>query len=501
MSTIIETIDRNALIAFSTQYSSVAHALMELIDNPFDYRKGRHLTVEVQADKTKDYVEVLDFGGEGMDDEGLAEWIKWGSGREHSLTDIGQYHVGGKLAAMYLADEVDIQCRKAGQNEIWRFRDSSWGSRTDLYSGELERVRGQLPARIAEIPTRVGFTRVRLSRLKEHRYNISDLERELSSTYRSLLSEGMSTITINGREIQPLATPVSNVFDPIRIEKTKLRTGITVRGEIYVIDRDRIPNNQSSAFKAGVRTVFNGRLITSGEEFSYYLSGRGPLQRLLGEIHLERIRPNTTKTDWNKDSLEWRELSIFMREQMQPAIAFLNQQGERKTVSRELRKKAALIRRRVVETFRKLAESGVANPGILAGEYDAPGGRKPPKTRKDGGGKQDSGSRSKRIVKKRTPPPSNAVGRLLRRYKGGIPEIEFDDLGKSTPRTQWRDNGKKRHIVINTGFPMFPSIGETEDYLFEAVVLHLLDDLQGDQPFRETLARLDQIVWAAEETS
>ena len=51
MATISESIGREALLAFASQYSSMSEALMELIDNPFDYRRGRRLTVEVTIDK------------------------------------------------------------------------------------------------------------------------------------------------------------------------------------------------------------------------------------------------------------------------------------------------------------------------------------------------------------------------------------------------------------------------------------------------------------------
>ena len=96
VSTLSESIGRQALIALSNQYASVTQAIMELVDNPFDYRRGSHLTVKVTINKTKGVIRVLDFGGLGMNDQGLVEWIRWGEGPRHSPNDIGQYHVGGK---------------------------------------------------------------------------------------------------------------------------------------------------------------------------------------------------------------------------------------------------------------------------------------------------------------------------------------------------------------------------------------------------------------------
>lgn len=123
MTTLRETIGREALLALASNYSSVSEALMELIDNPFDYRYGRHLRVEVTVDKRRDSIRVLDHGGEGMNAGGLSDWIAWGTGHEHNASDIGQYHVGGKLAAIYLAESVEIVCRRSGEREVWRFSD------------------------------------------------------------------------------------------------------------------------------------------------------------------------------------------------------------------------------------------------------------------------------------------------------------------------------------------------------------------------------------------
>ncbi len=68
--------------------------MMELIDNPIDYRRGRQLTIDVTVDKRAHRIEVLDYGGEGMDEAGLRDWIQWGTGHTHLDSDIGQWHDG-----------------------------------------------------------------------------------------------------------------------------------------------------------------------------------------------------------------------------------------------------------------------------------------------------------------------------------------------------------------------------------------------------------------------
>jgi len=501
VSTLSESIGRQALIALSNQYSSVTQAIMELVDNPFDYRRENHLTVEVTINKAKGLIRVLDLGGLGMNDQGLAEWIRWGEGLQHDSTDIGQYHVGGKLAAIYLADEIDIICRRKGETAVWRFMDPHWGSRTTLlqnhYAAQLtfDEACGLVPE-LGRTSEGVGFACVTLRKLKPHRHEQAILQAALADTYRVLLEERECTIRVNNDVISPIHIPESSVFDPIEIETTKLSEGVTVRGKIWVMDRDRMPAGRGITIKAGIRSVFNGRLVTSGEEFGHYLAGRGSLQRLIGEIRIGHFSPNTTKTGWDKDSPKWLAINDFMYRQMQPAVTFLNQLGESRPVSREQKKRAEVVRQMVEAALRRLAVEGLTGFSGLKGHSDAPAGRKPPSPVPDHDTPTKQNGSPRSSVTERTPPPEVAVGRLLRRYTSGVPRIDFDSLGRGL-RSQWRASPQGREIVINTSFPMYGRIGETEDYLFETVVLHLLADEEDPLPYSEAREKLDQIVWAA----
>jgi hypothetical protein len=81
-----ESIGREALIALSNQYPSVAHALMEMVDNPFDYRRGRRLQINIDLKKDRDTIIVQDSGGEGMGEdgaEGLDSVGNWTRSRCH----------------------------------------------------------------------------------------------------------------------------------------------------------------------------------------------------------------------------------------------------------------------------------------------------------------------------------------------------------------------------------------------------------------------------------
>ena len=507
---IDERFSREALLTLAPQYESVAQALAELVDNPIDYRRGRDLVIDLTVEKRNDILRVFDYGGQGMNDEGLMEWISWGMGHRHALTDIGQYHVGGKGALMYLAEDVEIICRKADDDDIWWFRDPEWGKRTEFLSGHpikplSANEAGRRVPGLAALDRGAGFTCITLRRLKKHRYEPKVLEARLGNTYRTLLQSGVCAISLNSKPIAPLDIPVSNVFDPIIIQHAKLEGGVTIDGSVWITDLDQMPAGRGIRTRAGIRTLFNGRLITDDEDFGHNLAGRGSLQRLRGELHIrtrqqdgDRLLPNATKTGWDKDKDQWAALESFMHDAIQPAIDFLRQQAAAVSVSRDQRKRGELVRRRIEDALRRMALTAEGSPGNLDGVTDRPGGRRPPSPP----GADDPSARRaphpRGPVTGRTPPPRDPVGRLTRRFQNGIPPFAFERLGLGSPRSQLREAPDA--IVINTDFPMYKRIGEEEDYLLETALLQLLDQERDPPAYRDTRERLDALIWASEPT-
>lgn len=497
MTEITEVIGRSALLAAASNYRSVAEALMELIDNPFDKRHGRHLTIDVVVDKKGDRVVITDQGGEGMNDAGLQGWIRWGEGERHATDDIGQYHVGGKLAGIYLAEEIDIVCRKAGEDTIWRFHDPHWGSRTTALDASPLATIGGANLRWPDGAPQpgIGFTRVTLRGLKEHRYDTAILRERLSDTYRSLIKRKQCTIRVNGEQIGTRHIPWSSTIDVVEIPRIEVLKGVKVTGRIGAIDRDQVPDTRGFRIPAGVRTEFNGRKITDGEEFGYKLSGKGNLQRVYGEIEIQGrgLKPNQLKNGWPQDSKAWTALEAVMKEHMGPIVAHLGSISEARPATREERKRASSARQRVQDALRRLQLLRNGNGGDPGADGEGSAGRKRAERSRNEEKDRDPSGGPRSPVKVRTDPPPDAVGRLLRRV-GGMPQVIYDSLGQQTERTQWRDqeNGG-RAIVINKDYPLYASLGSNEDYVFESIVSHLVyDETQSVQEARELF---DRIVW------
>ena len=465
---------------------------MELVDNPIDYRRGRKLNVRIQIDKPADTVRVVDWGGGGMTDEGLRGWIGWGIGPQHEAGDIGQYHVGGKLAAIYIGEKLEITSRGAGEDAIWRFVDPHWGSRVRPFEGRLERLAASdlVDSFLQDLPRGTGFTDVRITGLKPHRYEPARLLSQISNTYRLLLDAGDCIISINEASVVPAEIAVSATFSPVVLQSLRLPGGATVDGKIWVTDRDQMGG---AGLPAGVRTVFNGRLITEGEEFGHYLAGRGPLQRLMGEIQIHHMRPNTSKTGWDQDSPDWADLQEMMHCEMKPVVGFLRTLADARPVSRSQRKRAQRVRRKLTAAFRRLAADGVSGLSGLSGEGDAPAGRRRPEAITGHTHCSFRNDQGRRAVENRTPPPKDAVGTLVRRFRGGFPRIDFDALGRS-PRAQWRDDGTQKLVIINTDHPMYRELGETDAFILEVACLLLLEEGE-ELALSSAMTDLDRIVW------
>jgi len=495
----VETIGRKALLSLSESYAQIADAVFELIDNPVDHSHGRLLNIDVNFSKDDKTLTVYDHGGRGMGEEELIDYLAWGDGAEHSEDDIGEWGVGGKSAAIYLGEGLDIRCRKSGETEIFHLQDPHWGSRTGLIENPVKKISGVDAAKAVSnfnaLGPREGFTEVTISGLREGRRDISKLKQMASETYRQLIHTNRVVIRIDGELLKPMDIPVSTSIPVVGIPSTNLG-GIRVKGSVWATERDAVGHRMGMRWRAGIRTNYNGRRITYGEQFGHNLAGKGNLQRLTGEIQISHIKPNTQKTDWDRDSLEWQKLEKFMHEKMSPVVAALRNLSTVKPISRTQRKRAQRVKRAVEETFSRLAKEALSpTKGTLSGQTNAPGGRKSPTPKPGPKTPNSKKRRKKQPTKNPTAPPKNPVGSLVRRLNGSVPDIELDALGH-TERSHWgsRDDGAKT-VVINTDFPVYKGVGETDEYMMDTFVRHILqeDALNSGELRHET----DRIIWTA----
>jgi hypothetical protein len=513
-----ERASRGLALGSMNQYETVADALFEIIDNPVDYRLGRKLTINVAVQKPQDLVVIEDIGGEGMDDEGIQDWLNWGSGHPHLSHDIGRYHYGGKAATGFLANHIRIMARRANTTTVWLFEDREWATRQEWADyGEPKTAQPrQIPIHLSWVQPTEGFVRVELRDLhKSRRYNLEDLRFRLANVYRVLLSKGDITITLNDLAVVPLALPRSTAFQPVHLNET-LPSGRRLRGQIWRLNRDDVLN--SRFIKGGIRTLFNGRLITEGEYFGYYAEGKGLLASLIGEIHLDWCTPVPTKTAWIKDCEEWYEVDETMRGLLQPIIKAFREAAEKNPVPREERKRASEVHRQLNQVLKLLARGDgqaggaedetkslvVAEAGRRASQ-PCNGGAEPNES------ENESAERTRAPTRNPTPPPTDAVGKLRRLVErldraGGFPPIRLKPLDRALRSGRDVENGSEV-IAINVLHPMYREMDGGPSYIAETAILEMLrpnsdsDSLRASEYYGQALQMLNAWYKVAERES
>lgn len=329
MPTSRESISRRALLSFATNYNSASEAIMELVDNPIDYRGDRLLHIDVDIDFAVENPEmpngrisIRDWGGQGMNLDDLRNWLQWGVGERHAETDIGQFHVGGKLAAIYLAEKLQVTCRRAGDDRIWHFSDDQWGSRGEFVDNEFRELASRQRGWISELADGVGFVQITLSGVKHGHFTLDELTATLTDTYETLIDSGDLQIRVNGEYLTPYALPWMSGVTLQHVEKLEVAPGLFLEARVGALNRRDLPAGTAERVQPGIRTDFNGRKITAGESFGVNLHGRGRSQRVFGEISISgpSFRPNQNKTGWDLDSAEWFAISRVVKPLIQQVL-------------------------------------------------------------------------------------------------------------------------------------------------------------------------------------
>jgi len=172
-------------------------ALCELIDNALDQwlmDKGPPLTIALELDVDRKVISVKDNAG-GVKYDDLNLLIAPGGSRNDPLAElIGVFGVGGKRAAIALAENIEIRTR----------HENGKTHELDITRQWIESDEWSMPAyEIPDISERT--TEISLSYLRKpmSEADVDDLRLHIGNTYSWFIKEGC-TITLNGDPVAPI---------------------------------------------------------------------------------------------------------------------------------------------------------------------------------------------------------------------------------------------------------------------------------------------------------
>ncbi|MBI2096972.1 MAG: hypothetical protein HYT40_02345 [Candidatus Sungbacteria bacterium] len=424
-------------------------AFLELADNAVSNRiPKKKLIISILT--TPRTLTITNYGGLGMGVDELRAFLQWGKIKPRSPYDLGAYSQGGKSAMGYLGTSMKIKASPMGKNVYYLMEDDN------LHNYELKSYS------VIKMKTddRNGYVEVQVQGLRRS-INENELKALMATVYRPLFESGGVEIKHNGSAVRIENFPLDEDF---KIQKFYFP--VKKGNEYHQQVRGWIGRlTTRSGIKGGMRCYKLGRLISDKEFFgqpdAHY---KQSLNFLFGEVHLDHIPATTNKTDFDRDSGEWKEVEQQLFTILQPHIdELLGRELEEPTDEEKERvKKAKEIFNELMKLMKKKLE-GAGTINLLSE------GQKPKEEREV---KLEyippSSSRRKQIP--RTPPPKDSVGKR-RRLK------EFMDWTirpmDETVRSKIEDNGGRKLLVINNIFPGFKAARGHLLYLIETAVLQL----------------------------
>jgi len=285
--------------------------------------------------------------------------------------------------------------------------------------------------------------------------------------------DGEVEIRVNGRRVDHLQLPVAEA--PEEFEEV-IGSGQVVRGWIGVLDTTKI--EKRGDIPGGLRCYAYGRLIREGEFFGHPgPAWKAALNRLIGEVHLDFVPLTTNKTNFDRDSEEWKRTTGVMETRLRPFIERLARSKEPPVTKRE--KEAA---RRAMDLLQEVTRK-LKRAEFLSGLVGTWRGRKRPEPREKIAREEEQREPTPRKPPEpRTPPPREAVGRLIR--LGQLPKVKYTNADETIRSALQCKNGATT-VLVNRDFPAFRARSRTVDdltlYVFETAVMEVLKKPNGTE--------------------
>jgi hypothetical protein len=279
---------------------SVAEAVAELVDNAIDARVGKKaVRVEVEFDAKQGWISVSD-NGHGMSRSSLADALVLGLSSK-SDGDIGRFGLGLKTACTSLGPHFEIRTTEPGAKVEWL---ADYDEKQFIEAGEWV-----LPIR-RQAKTRDHGTSILVHSARIYPNLGQSLARNLGSTFRHFIDDGILKLTLNG---EPVSSYHQDVDNGSTLPLDGEVGGLRVRGWVGLLQ----VSSQRGWY--GFSLIRNRRVIRRHEKLGF--RAHPSTARVVGELHLDRFPVNNLKTDFIRETEEWRELEGWVSAQIEPVLA------------------------------------------------------------------------------------------------------------------------------------------------------------------------------------
>jgi anti-sigma regulatory factor (Ser/Thr protein kinase) len=301
MSHFVDITPHVSLLAKTGQAGhSVAEAVAELVDNAVDARcAGQAVTVEVRYDAKRNWLEVQD-DGVGMSRTELADALVLALSTKGN-EQIGKFGLGMKAACTSLGKRFQINTCRDGDHYA---TIADYDEQRFLEAGTW-----QLPISRRK-KKRAHGTTITIDSTRVYATLNQSLVKNLGSTFRHFIRDGVLTLFVNGVLVEPEVRDVdADSVLPLQGEVD----GTPVRGWVGLL------RTSSQRGWYGFDLVRHRRVIRRYEKLGF--QGHPQYARVAGELHLDGFETNNLKTDFIRETTTWRSLEAWVAESLEPILS------------------------------------------------------------------------------------------------------------------------------------------------------------------------------------
>jgi Histidine kinase-, DNA gyrase B-, and HSP90-like ATPase len=279
---------------------SVSDAVAELVDNALDARPpGQPVKVDVELNMPGGVLLVQD-DGLGMTGAELARALVLAESNKNG-TSIGRFGLGLKTACTSLGSRFEITSAV----------DSGHYAHIASYDADAFLAEGEwrLPIRRARKLWPHG-TLIEVKSERLYPALSSSLPRNLGWTFRHFLLDKVLRLELNG---EPVRAAEYDVDKDSVIPLEGQIAGRTVRGWAGLLSQ----SSQRGWY--GFALVRHRRVVRRHEKLGF--QAHPQTARVVGELHLDAFDTNNLKTDFIRETEEWRELEQWVSQAIEPVLA------------------------------------------------------------------------------------------------------------------------------------------------------------------------------------